>query len=960
MVVICTLFIISCTTENVERLGSDSNGVKMSAKNFLGELNTRISLTPEKEGTSFAWDTGDVVSVYSSTRGLTNFFIDPSSISDDGTSAYFNGSGFSLSPNANYYAFYPYSSSALDKSNIPVSYYGQNISTNGNFKELGLYDYMYATGITNDEGHVDFNFEHLGCVVDCELTVPETAYYTQLRLELSDGHSQTDFIKTGHFDFTTPIPRFIGNESEDTIMSVSLNKEEGIMVKKDSTLHIYMMLAPQNLSGKNITIRLIDADRNWYTASVSGKDMKAGHTYHYYVDGNSPIGGFTGKGNGFPNEFCYSKVSCLTSPTKTSYEDVIVDGNMVYAVGQFGIRKIDYSNENDPCVVAERKYENLRYRSIADGGEFLYISMRQSSQGMIGVPTPDIQLTFDTNMNSFPEQLSDNQIVNDFFSRLSLVSCNVSDITMAYLYKAVKKQEGVYRNTISFKCSDGKTVTLFGENYTTREEALASLKSFYRNTKGDECEVDWTKLPEGANNIKNTLFYNRGMFDAYYHTGTASISETGDPCPNTGRYSAKCWTLDNAGHDSAVLARRLKSSYENGELSFWIKTSCSVNNNIDMPLLSYGDNIVLSLSLIPEGTGYKVNVSSNNMEYQSEAHIDDNVWYNIKLHLTPSKVKMFMRTKECGEWIGVLDEEFVIGEFNTLNVGISTKASHALVFMDDFYFHQGNIDDVTYVNGSLLIVDKKDLSLVNTYHLDLISTEIAVHDKVMVLNMLKGFNVYDITDVRNPILRYAYRYPSNTITECQGVDFFEKENKLYAFICNYSLGYTIVDLTDLEKIEVVARNDDPVFYGDASLKGCSYNFDVVVDYPYAYMTHCTSGPYIGTDMDYRGIVIVNLSDFSNLTQSFAIANEEDYYDKTTGDHCPIYIEKSGTNIFIDNGKGGVMLFDASEKGNPSYVGLIMNENESNVGKIKSTKDGRLFVTDNGTPYNLNMYRIQGQ
>ena len=138
------LILISCqdTTQYDGYKTNLSSPVRMSALNFSGgdvvdkEKKTRSYLIPDYDGTKFSWTTGDVAGVYSSGKGLTNFFIDDESISDDGTSATFNGSGFSLKQNTIYYAFYPYSAAALDKTNIPIRYSGQNIINNGDFKGL--------------------------------------------------------------------------------------------------------------------------------------------------------------------------------------------------------------------------------------------------------------------------------------------------------------------------------------------------------------------------------------------------------------------------------------------------------------------------------------------------------------------------------------------------------------------------------------------------------------------------------------------------------------------------------------------------------------------------------------------------------------------------------------------------------------------------------------------------------
>lgn len=260
------LLILQSSCKDVSEQIEDNetySSVLMTVKNFSDEdtvnislmENTRSSLTPTWNGTSFSWNSGDIVGVYSTNKGLTNFFIDEESISDNGTSATFNGSGFSLTTNSLYYAFYPYSPSALDKTKIPITYNGQTLKTNGSFSDLGSYDYMWARGETNAEGKIGFEFSHLGCVVEMKLEVPITATYKQVRFELEKSQDQISLIKSGTVDLTSIEP-IIYNENtspSDTILRLSLNGDEGIKVEKDSILHVYMMMAPQDISSKNIT-----------------------------------------------------------------------------------------------------------------------------------------------------------------------------------------------------------------------------------------------------------------------------------------------------------------------------------------------------------------------------------------------------------------------------------------------------------------------------------------------------------------------------------------------------------------------------------------------------------------------------------------------------------------------------------------------------------------------------------
>lgn len=939
--------VVSCkdySSLNEEPLSKEK--VTMNVKDFNDyddTFLTRSVLIPNAGGTSFSWKENDVVGVYSSERGLTNFFIDASSISKDGQSANFCGSGFTLSPNAEYYAFYPYSATSLDKTKISLDYSGQN----GTLTNLGSFDYMFSQGSTSSEGEVSFDFEHLGCVVDLNLKAPKSAIYKKVVLSIADGH--TSLIKKLYYNVITSSSEV--DETADAF-SVSLSEEAGYM-KEDSTTHIYVMLAPQNLSGKVIDIDLIDSNGYCYKASCLGKNMKAGYTYHYYVnnDGSSNWT-FTGIANDLPDGD-YSMVSTLNLGKRC--EDLIVDGNTVYTVGKFGIRKIDYSDEKSPQIVGERQYSDKRYRSIAMSGQYLYIGMRQNSAGSIENILPDLQLTFETNSKAFSTNLSNNAVFNSFFQKLSISSANIQDISHAYLYKAYNKSQGVYRNAILIYFSDGKNVSFLGKDYKTREEALAALEGTYRTSNGNECSVNWESLPEGANTLRNLQVFNQGMFDSYRKSGNAVIDETGNPCPNSGLYSARLQVANNTGKDYALLTKHVGSDIESGEISLWVKTACLANNALEIPLMSDGEENVLSLSLSPNNGNYNPGIVVKGVSTQSGYNLNNEVWYNVKIRKEKNSVSLFIRSKECGTWNRIIDNVKTNSfSFDDLTVGLQTKASDALVFIDDFYYHHSDIDEVANVNGDILILNKDDLSLVNKYHLALKATEIGINGNTMVVNMLKGFNIYNIENKENPILVYSYRYP--TYTECQGVDFFECSGKKYAFICNYTSGYTIVDITNVDNIKIAHREETPVTYNDISLKGTSYNFDVVVKYPYAYLTHCTSGPYINTEKDYRGVLAVDLTNISQPTQNLTIASRSDLYDKASGDHCPIYIDKINNHLLIDNGQKGVLVFDIYPDGTPVYSGSAMNRINTNVGKIKTTQDGRIFVADDASPYNLNLYR----
>ena len=88
----------SCADEELFKQNETKCGITINVRDFKNENNgTRSLLVPGENGTSFEWEKNDVVAVYSAAKGMTNFFIDETSISDDKTTANFYGSGFSLS-----------------------------------------------------------------------------------------------------------------------------------------------------------------------------------------------------------------------------------------------------------------------------------------------------------------------------------------------------------------------------------------------------------------------------------------------------------------------------------------------------------------------------------------------------------------------------------------------------------------------------------------------------------------------------------------------------------------------------------------------------------------------------------------------------------------------------------------------------------------------------------------------
>ena len=955
---------------------TNTASIKMSAPNFISadSVSTRTILTPTDNGTAFSWKVGDVVAVYSSSKGMTNFYIDNESISEDGISADFNGSGFKLLENSTYYAFYPYSSSiqSLDKTAIPVSYLGQNMKSNGDFSSLGDFDYMYAKGITNNNGTVALSFQHLGCVVEYKLKVPKSSQYTQVRFELK-SNAEKMLLHDGVVNITdeTPYISLVNETVSDSIMTVKLNEYgNGIKVEKDSLLTVYMMMPPQDLSEDEINIRLVDSDENWYTAAVKGKNMRAGYTYHYDV--NDETGGFTGSGTGLPDDELTAKlISTYTESSSMSYEGMILDGTILYTSGNFGVRAIDYSNENAPTLIKGQSLQKLTNnrtdmyaRSIAIKDDYLYVPLRQSSGGSTENEMPETRMFFESYQGSYNDWagangISSNDYVNAFFKSLHISSINLNqNIKQAYVYKAVY-QNGYYINTINKKAADGSSTVLFRETFATEEEALTALKSEYRNNYGDYCKVDWSALPKNGNIFRNFVFYTLAEFDSYQHSGYAEISSAEVPCPNRGNYSLRMETNGNSSTNAARLTHNIPSVTDEGYLSFWSRLD-HASSDVEIPLISLSGDTKLSL----------VFSSASNSEYNIALKTANNIatgksgfklaeWYNFKIQISEGNVRLWYREKEASNWFSevVLTNSGTI-TFNELQTGIVTSGSNAIIYFDDYYYDKSNIDDVAYVNGKLAILNKNTLEVSKIYNLDLKAIDAKIYENRLVLTCFYGFNVYDISDPESPKLTYTYR--TDSYKESQDCEFFTRNGRVYVLICNYMLGYTIADVTDVNNVEIMYVNDfSNLICNGVDVSGKAYSFDVSIDYPYAYLTISTNRNYINTESDIRGIVTIDLSDFNNPSPHFSLVPSDDVTTVTGGDPRPTHIAKSNDYLIINNADKGLLVFLIGNNGWPVYTGAVTVSGKPCINNIYVPYDGIMFVNDNnhgGSARNIYLFK----
>lgn len=937
-------FIMASCSDNV-LVDSEHQKVKtiMKSTDFIDGDNTaptRTILTPTNNGTKFSWSSGDVAGVYSTERGLTNFFIDENSISSDGISAEFNGSGFSLTPNSTYYAFYPYSPSLLQKEEIRIGYSGQNIYSNGCFKDLGLFDYMWASGHTDANGCVGFDFSHLGCVVDFKLQAPETSTYRQIRFELEGNSDNTSLIKNGVVDITAsnPIITQCDISCTDTIYRVDLKNGEGIYVAKDSILHVYMMMAPQDLSNYKIRIRLVDINDKWYSASINGKNMKAGYTYHYSVGDNSQTGGFTGKGEGLPDDYTYRWIKSFAGGVKSYYEDILIEGNNIYAVGNFGLRKIDVSDLYNPKLEIESSVvdvDNMKGRSITSDDKYLYVNFRQATGGTTELYKPQISIDFESEIHNQSVNFSNNQTLNSFIKYIK-TKRDISRIIQAIIFKAYPVSNG-YKNAICFKMSGEGDLFFFSQIFESRELAINSLVEVYNTKDGDECKVDWTCLDEGSTILSN-LKVNTYKEIVAESKGSAILSYETNPCPNKGKICGHFVTSSNGDNYSHIAYKKSASANE-GYISFWINVG-NLPSEATIPILLSDGLNRLNLYCIPEGDGFQLKFDSS--DYTAKT-FQKNVWYNIKLEYTENKTSLYYRGQECSSWI-VLSEKFGLNEdYNEISIGLQSSVANVDISFDDFYYNDTDIDKVSYVNGKVAIVDKANLAVKAQLNLDYKCTGIGLKDDILIVDCLNAINMYDISNPIKPVLVYMYR--PETFRDIQGVEFYENDGRKYALICFYNTGIAIFDITDKDNIFVARRDEfDDYIYNGVKLKKIANNFSCVIDYPYVYMAN-SAIPYCQPQYAHiSGVLMLNISDLNNISKELIVIDPNDIStNQSKNDPCPTRISKYGNTLFLNNRDKGVAVFELINH-KPVYKGII-NVPNSCVNAVSVSNQGVIFTGD---------------
>lgn len=256
-----------------------------------------------------------------------------------------------------------------------------------------------------------------------------------------------------------------------------------------------------------------------------------------------------------------------------------------------------------------------------------------------------------------------------------------------------------------------------------------------------------------------------------------------------------------------------------------------------------------------------------------------------------------------------------------------------------------NRNDEDYLDGKLIVMRKNDLSVVQEIDSDIKLIEAKIHNEAMVVSGLKGFDIYDVSNLDTVVV--AYRYRQEKFTEFQGVEIFEADSSVYVAFARFGEGVSIWDMTDRTHVHPIkdVAIQDTLTDGTVLSTGLQV-FKIKLQYPYLYCTIAPMKKLFGKLDDTRGILIYDLSDIANVKSKICFIPRSDYYATKIGDPEPSYLDIYGDNLYVNFGEKGVAVFDISRPSSPKYEGVVDAGNSGNmILPLHINRRGILFTGD---------------
>ena len=260
-----SVLLASCDDKNSGITSFDQN-----TKGLVKEVEFVVETPNEEEMTRgltytgsavpFAWALNDTVGIFPDKGDQISF----SMANGVGTTtAKLDGGAWALKADAQYAAYSPFNRMNFlsTRQKIILDYTGQVETGIATSDHLGAYDFQAAPFTSADGGKLTFLFKRLSCILILRLTVPQAGTYTNVSVKAEENAFTTKAkLSLGETYTFTP-------ETKSNTISLALKDVKTTTANQVTDL--LMMVAPFELTGKNIEVSLKGANGYLYKATYT-------------------------------------------------------------------------------------------------------------------------------------------------------------------------------------------------------------------------------------------------------------------------------------------------------------------------------------------------------------------------------------------------------------------------------------------------------------------------------------------------------------------------------------------------------------------------------------------------------------------------------------------------------------------------------------------------------------------
>lgn len=234
---------------------------------YADEFDTRSTLVFTGSNFKFGWANGDSLGMFPVSPAGSQVYQVLEDKEEESVLTYtFDGGAWTIKSGNSYVGYYPFKSEmklAESFDAIPVNMVGQKQNGKNSTSHLGDFDYMFTdvTAVGESEDNVNFQFHHIGSIVQANLTVPVAKTWKKLVFE-----AESDVFVT----------KALMNAVEGAFKSVVKTNTieldlEDVSSSVNEQLTFYFEVLPTTVGA--ITVTAIDADGIYYTGNISFPDF---------------------------------------------------------------------------------------------------------------------------------------------------------------------------------------------------------------------------------------------------------------------------------------------------------------------------------------------------------------------------------------------------------------------------------------------------------------------------------------------------------------------------------------------------------------------------------------------------------------------------------------------------------------------------------------------------------------